>query len=116
MADSRSNASSDSRSKAMLYSGKQIVRRIKEHIKKKGEAYTEWVVGVDKKPRARLFTNHGVQKAGDSWILMHAESSAVARKVHAYLVKRIGLIGEAPPKDLAADFVYAYMKKDHTTP
>jgi hypothetical protein len=100
----------------MLYSGKQIVKRIRGHIRKRGGTYTTWVVGVDKEPRARLFTKHGVRKVGDFWILMHAESGAVARKVCSYLVKRVGLSGESPREDPTADFVYAYMKSGNTTP
>lgn len=100
----------------MRYSGKQIVSRIRGHIKRRGGAYKTWVVGIDKEPRTQLFTKLGVRRAGDFWILLHAESGAVARKVCSYLVNRIGLRGESPQNDPSADFVYAYLKTESPSP
>jgi hypothetical protein len=108
--------SEENRRLRMRYSGKQIVSRITAHIKRRGGEYKTWVVGVDKEPRAQLFTRLGVRRAEDFWILLHAESDAVARKVRSYLVHRIGLRGEAPGKDPGADFVYAYMKTNNSRP
>lgn len=100
----------------MLYSGKQIVTRIRKHVERRGGAHKDWVVGVDREPRVTLFTKHGVRKVGDCWILIHAESAAVARKVRSYLVKKLGMSDELPMEDSAGDFVYAYVKAEHTQP
>jgi len=100
----------------MLYSERQIVTRIKGHIKRRGGAYKTWVVGIDKEPRSRLFTSHRVRKVGDFWILMHAKSCAAARKVQSYLIKKVGLRSGLKLEDPSADFVYAYMRSGHTTP
>lgn len=100
----------------MMYSGKQIVSRIKTHFKKRGGAYQTWFVGICKNARSRLFTSHGVHKSGDCWIYAHAESPVVARKVKSYFVKRLGTAGEKDPKSQEKDFVYAYRKNAHTKP
>ena len=100
----------------MLYTGKQIVGRIKGHISKRGGTFPTWFVGVSKEPRIHLFRKHGVQKVGDAWILIHARSTLVARKVQSYLVRKLRL-GEVPgPADPLADFVYAYKKSANTKP
>ena len=99
----------------MLYTGKEIVVRIRSHMKKRGGANTNWFVGVSKDARARLFVQHHVRKKGDSWILVHAKSSQVARKVKSYLVKKLGISGGADAES-DADFVYAYRKRSHTKP
>lgn len=100
----------------MLYSGKQIVGRIKGHIEKRGGGYPAWVVGVSKEPRAHMFSGHGVRKVGDSWILMHAKSCAVARDVQLYLIKKLSLNDATAKEDPLADFVYAYRKSANTKP
>jgi len=100
----------------MLYTGKQIVSRVRTHIKKRGGTYNTWFVGTSKRPRAHLFANHRVRKASDSWILMHAKSATVAHKVKSYLVKTLGLNGGAGLDDPGADFVYAYKMSVHTKP
>ena len=100
----------------MLYSGKSIVGRIKGHIKKRGGAYSAWVVGISKEPRGRLFNKHGVRKVGDVWILMHAQTHEVARNVRLYLARKFSLIRGSDSKDPTADFVYAYRKSANTKP
>ena len=100
----------------MLYSGKKIVGRIRSHIKKRGGAYSAWVVGISKEPRGSLFTKHGVRRVGDFWILIHAETHAVARKVRCYLTSKLSLIRGSGVQDPEADFVYAYRKSANTKP
>ncbi|PYJ05317.1 MAG: hypothetical protein DME25_08650 [Verrucomicrobia bacterium] len=107
----------------MIYSGKQIVSRIKIHFKKRGGAYEAWFVGICKNARSRLFNAHGVHKTGDCWIYAHAESPKVARSVKSYFVKKLGTAGEKgamgqDPSSArpAEDFVYAYKKNEHTKP
>lgn len=100
----------------MVHSGKQIVSRIRGHIRKRGGVFAKWFVGVSKEPRSRLFVNHAVRKKGDYWILVRAESSVVAQRVKSFLVAKVGM---AAVKDAAGknpDFVYAYMKSSHTKP
>jgi len=100
----------------MLYSGKQIVSHIKNHVKKRGGAYGFWFVGICKDARTRLFNSHGVHKKGDHWIYAHAESPTVARKVKSYFVKKLGAAGGKDEGDVDKDFVYAYRKNAHTKP
>jgi hypothetical protein len=102
----------------MLYTGKQIVKRIKSHIKNRGGAYPTWVVGVSSNARSHLFKTHGVHKKVDRWILLHAESARVARNVKAYLMDKLGIIGNkaASGEEEGADFVYAYRKSERTRP
>jgi hypothetical protein len=100
----------------MIYSGKQIVSRIKIHFKKRGGAYEAWFVGICKDARSRLFNSHGVHKKGDFWIYAHAESPVVARKVRSYFVKKMGTAGEQDAVGQDKDFVYAYRKNEHTKP
>ena len=100
----------------MLYSQKVIVGRIRSHIKKRGGAYSAWVVGMSKEPRASLFTKHGVRKVGDFWILMHAKTHDVARNAWLYLSKTLCLSKGPGLKDPEADFVYAYRKSANTKP
>jgi hypothetical protein len=100
----------------MLYSGKTIVGRIRGHMRKRGGANSAWVAGISKRPRVRLFTTHGVRKVGDFWILMHAETHEVARKVRLYLTRKLSLSKGSGVGDPKADFVYAYRKSANTTP
>jgi hypothetical protein len=102
----------------MLYTGKQIVKKIKSHIKNRGGTYASWVVGVSSDARSRLFKKHGVEKKVDRWILIHAESARVARHVKSYLIDKLGIMGNktAPEDEAAADFVYAYKKSERTQP
>jgi hypothetical protein len=95
----------------MLYSAKQITSRIKAHVKKRGGTYGAWSVGISKEPRAKLFTQHGVRKAVDFWILMHAESAKVAQEVKAYFVDKLGMVEGKGKTDAADDFVYAFRKR-----
>lgn len=100
----------------MLYSEKEIVGRIKGHIKKRGGGFPTWVVGTSKEPRAHMFKKHGVRKVGDCWILMHAENTSVARTARQYLLTKLDLSAAGGPDDPHADFVYAYRKSVHTKP
>ena len=100
----------------MLYSGKQIVSRIKGHIRKRGGAYRAWIVGISADARDQLFKQHGVLQKGDRWILVHAESSSVAKKVKSYLINKLGIAAGKAAEEKAADFVYAYKKSANTRP
>lgn len=100
----------------MRYTGKQIVSRIKSHVRKRGGLPGKWFIGVSSVPRSTLFDSHSVRRQGDYWILIHATSSKVARKVKAFLAKRLGMAAETVTGEKMADFVYAYRKSAHTAP
>ena len=100
----------------MLYNAKAMVSRIKSHIKKRGGVYNAWFVGLGKDARSCLFKTHGVQKKGDHWVLIHAESPTVAWEVKSHLIKTVGLTGDGAALDQVSDFVYAYKKNAHTRP
>lgn len=101
----------------MLFSGKQIVSKVRGHIKKRGGAPPAWVVGISADARKALFARHGVNRKTDRWILLHAESASIARKVKEYLMRKIGVAGGAQAEDdTAADFVYAYKRSLRTRP
>ena len=93
----------------MKYTGKEIVSRIRFHVKKRGGTASSWFIGVSAEPRQTLFERHAVRKKGDYWILARARSSAVAEKVKLFLATKLGmtLVPESVEK---ADFVYAYRK------
>ena len=100
----------------MLYTGKQVLARIKGHVKKRGGAFNAWFVDITEDARARLFTTHGVKKKGDHWIYVHAESPSVAQEVKSYLTKTLGTSSGKENQDDKADFVYAYKRNKHTKP
>lgn len=100
----------------MLYTGKQIVDTIKTHIRKRGGTYPAWVVGVSVDAHKKLFNQHGVRRKKDRWILMHARSASVARRVKAYMIKTLGTLGRTSSEEKEGDFVYAYRKTEHTQP
>ena len=100
----------------MVFSGKQVVSRIRGHIKKRGGANNTWFVGLGKDARACLFETHRVRQKGDCWVLVHAESSSVARRVKSHLMKKHGVSGGQDLKGQRGDFVYAYKKSAHTKP
>jgi hypothetical protein len=100
----------------MRYSGKEIVSRIRTHVKKRGGAYGRWFVGVCKDVHGRLFVSHGVHKKGDCWIYAHAESAGVANRVRSYFIKKLGATCENDGGETGVEFVYAYRKSEHTKP
>jgi hypothetical protein len=97
----------------MKYTGKEIVSRIRIHVKKRGGIASKWSVGASAEPRKTLFEMHSVRKKGDYWILARARSTAIAQKVKVFLGTKAGmtLISEPAGK---ADFVYAYRKNRRT--
>jgi len=97
----------------MKYTGKEIVSKVRMHIKKRGGIDSNWFVGASAEPRKTLFEMHSVRKKGDYWILARARSTATAQKVKLFLATKAGmtLISEPAGK---ADFVYAYRKNRQT--
>ncbi len=101
----------------MLFTGKQIVARIRGHMRKRGGAPRAWVVGVSADARKALFARHGVNRKTDRWILLHAESASIAHKVKDYLMRKLGVAGgKQAEDDVAADFVYSYKRSLKTRP
>lgn len=100
----------------MLYTGKEIVSKIKGHIRRRGNSFPSWVVGLSKDAREDLSKRHHVQQKVDRWILMHATSPTVARKVKDFLAQKLGVMAHKGREDEAADFVYAYQRSPTTKP
>jgi hypothetical protein len=99
----------------MKYTGKEIVSRIRTHVKRRGGTSASWFIGVSAQPRQMLFETHAVRKKGDYWILARAKSSSVARKVKLFLATKVGMTLISKPMG-KADFVYAYRKVARTSP
>jgi hypothetical protein len=100
----------------MLYTSKEVLARIKDHVTRRGGDFATWFVDVTRDARTQLFRTHGVRRKGDHWIYIHAESPAVARKVKSYFTETLGTAGGRESGDRSADFVYAYKKNDHSKP
>ncbi len=97
----------------MAYTQEQIVTKISGYMKKRGGPYGAWYVGMGNKPKIRLFKDHGVQKKGEPWIYIHAESEDVAQKAQSYFLKTLGTTGGEDKEGDEASFVFAYKKKIH---
>jgi len=92
----------------MAFTGKAIVTRVKDHIRKRGGSFAKWFVGVSAKPRIRLFRLHQVPKTTGQWILMRAESPAKALQVKRFLSTKLKMVAGRKLSEKTADFVYAY--------
>lgn len=90
-----------------------ITEEIKNHIKNCGGAYPQWYVGITKDPEDRLFNGHKVK---DAYIYREAENSKTAREIEKYFIEVLGTDGGSGGGDENANFVYAYLKQNHTEP
>ena len=76
--------------------------------------YSQWYVGIAAEPEDRLFNEHGVQQS-DWWIQRRLASAEVARRVEDHLLK-LGCEGAPGGGSEVSTAVYAYWKREHTSP
>ena len=100
----------------MKFTGKEIVSRIRDHVKKRGGTPSKWFVGVSAEPRKTLFEMHAVRQKGDNWVLARARSAAIAQKVKLFLTTKAGMTVISEPVG-NGDFVFVYVfKKNSLSP
>ncbi len=68
----------------------EIVNEIVAYIQNNGGLYFAWYAGIARDPRQRLFTEHGVNEIGGTWIFAPALNSETARAVEEHLNQHIG--------------------------
>lgn len=98
----------------MAKSGAVIKKEIRDHIKSRGGAYSDWYVGIATAPRERLFNDHNVDEQNGRWIYRACESSAAAREIEDYFVNTLGTDGGLGGGDELTKSVYAYKKTSYT--
>ena len=72
-----------------------------------GATLSDWYVGITAYPRTRLFTDHGVQEKGGTWIYCQTINSATARAVEKHFLDA-GSQGGGGGGDHTSVYVYAY--------
>mgnify|MGYP001598527765 CR=1 FL=1 len=85
----------------------QIAQEIDDHIRKGGDGYSSWYVGIASDPRARLFNDHNVNEHNGCWIFRDCGADTSARKVEEYFINK-GCKGGTGGGDNTTRFVYAY--------
>ncbi len=78
-------------------------------------ATSDWYAGISSDPEGRLFDDHGVDKASNSWAYMGCESGALARIVEKRFLDA-GCDGGLGGGDADSRFVYVYLKTGMTAP
>jgi hypothetical protein len=91
-----------------------VKQEIKEHIKSRGGAYSDWYVGIAADASQRLFNDHNVDRKKDYWIYRECESSGAAREVEEYFTNTLGTDGGPGGGDQSTRSVYAYKKTSNT--
>jgi len=91
-----------------------VKQEIKEHIKSRGGAYSDWYVGIAADASQRLFNDHNVDRKKDYWIYRECGSSAAAREVEEYFTNTLGTDGGPGGGDQSTRSVYAYKKGSNT--
>lgn len=89
-------------------------QEIKDHIKSRGGAHSDWYVGIAADAPQRLFNDHNVDKKNGCWIFRECESSSSAREVEEYFLNTLGTDGGTGGGDQSTRFVYAYKKTSYT--
>jgi hypothetical protein len=87
---------------------------MKAFIDRSQAAYADWYVGIAADPEERLTNEHGVQES-DWWIVRQLASAEAARRIEEALLK-MGCAGGPGGGDESTTAVYAYWKREHTTP
>jgi hypothetical protein len=98
----------------MVKSKETVKQEIKEHIKSRGDAYSDWYVGIAADANQRLFNDHNVDKQNGCWIYRECQSSTAAREVEEYFINILGTDGGTGGGDQSAKSVYAYKKTSYT--
>ena len=92
-----------------------IIKELKEHIKNRGGAYSDWYTGIAENARERL-GGHKVNLEEDKWAYRVVTSSDVARVVERYFTEILGTDGGSGGGTSSSKSVYIYKKNNHTDP
>jgi hypothetical protein len=91
-----------------------IKTSIKDHIGKRGGAYSDWYVGIAQNPRDRLFQDHNVDEKKGCWIYDNAGTKAIAERIEKYFVEELGTKGNPGGGTDETTSVYAYKIEGYT--
>ena len=91
-----------------------IIENIRNHMKSRGGAHSEWYVGIATEFMQRLFQDHNVNPKNDFWIYQYAGSRSAAEKIEHYFINTLGTKGGPGGDDENTKFVYAYRVRPHT--
>jgi hypothetical protein len=89
------------------------VNDIEGYIRQHGGVYSAWYCGVATDPKARLFSDHNVDKDRDAWIHRECATDTDARKVEAHFLAK-GCKGAPGGGDSSSRYVYAYKITAHS--
>jgi len=93
----------------------QVYDEIVAHIKKQGDAYSDWYCGIASDWGDRLFDNHQVPREGHWYIARQCQNEDDARNVEKALLG-LGCDGGPSGGDHTTIYVYAYLKGTMTDP
>jgi len=91
---------------------------MKAFVDRSRAKYSQWYVGIAAEPEERLTNEHGVQE-NDWYIVRRLASAEAARRVEQALLKlgcASAAAGGPGGGDESATAIYAYWKRDHTSP
>jgi len=91
----------------------ETVANLDNYIRRNGNVYSSWYVGIAADPRGRLFGDHKVRENGDAWIYEGCESDTAARQVEQRFLAA-GCQGGSGGGDVRSRYVYAYKIATHT--
>jgi|SRR5271155_401223 len=84
-----------------------IINDILNYVQKCGGAYSQWYCGIAAVSADRLFKDHSVDRANDSWIYRPCASSDEARAIEDHFFQ-LGMKGGPGGGDSTTKSVYAY--------
>lgn len=94
---------------------KSLIRsEIQRYIKKHGNNFGKWYVGITSDIERRLFSAHNVDKSRGTWIYLTAESSHSARDVKQYFLDKKKTMGAPGGGFRNRNIVYAYKISNNT--
>lgn len=93
-----------------------IIKELKDHIAKRGGAYSDWYTGIAENAEKRLDEHSVNRKEGDKWAFRTAISSDVAREIEKFFVETLDTDGDQGGGTDATKSVYVYKKNSHTNP
>jgi hypothetical protein len=99
-----------------MKSAVQIVNEIMQYMQQSGSTARDWYVGITNDAKRRLFGEHGVQERNDPWIFRTALNDSQARIAEDHFINRVGTDGGTGGGGSDCTVVYAYRKRQWTSP
>ena len=91
-----------------------IERDLNRYIRKHGNNFRKWFIGISSDPEKSLFKEHNVDKCDEHWIYILASSNEVAKKIKNSFIKAKNLEGVSERGDRNSRYIYAYKITDGT--